>query len=250
MEIYSNRSVLIVDDEEYSRLYLETMLKDLYPGIVLKVASTAKEAEQLMYANNYDALFLDVEMPGKSGIVILNELRGKGKMYPVIYVSAYERFEFARKALQLNATDYLVKPVSSTDLKAATDKAFAMWDKFGRGVAEDNEDRSRFCLITAKGHRYFLPHEVVYFSTKGRYANVYYMDGGTDALNRSITALEEVLPKPEFQQVSRQCIVNMSFVRYFSKKNKTITLMCGNDFVEIDRIFPKVFEELLLNKEE
>ncbi len=254
MEINSNRTVLIVDDEEYSRLYLATMLNELYPGIVIKAASTAREAEQLIYSQDYDTLFLDVEMPGKSGITILNELREKGKAYPVIYVSAYERFDFARRAIQLNATDYLVKPVSGFDLKLATDKAFAEWDNREKPVfataPEESEDRSRFCLITAKGHRYFLPHEVVYFSTTGRYASVFYVDGSMDALNRSLTALNESLPKPEFQQVSRQYVVNMSFVRYFSKKNKTITVMCGNDFVELDRIFPKVFEELLPNKEE
>jgi len=252
MGVYSNRTVLIIDDEEYSRLYLTTMLKELYPGIVIKAANTAREAEQLLYAQDYDTLFLDVEMPGKSGIAMLNELRANGKMYPVIYVSAYERFDFARRAIQLNATDYLVKPVSGNDLKIATDKAFEEWDS--REVVatriDESDDRNRFCLITAKGHRYFLPQEVVYFSTTGRYASVYYVDGGTDALNRSLTALYESLPKPEFQQVSRQCVVNMSFIRYFSKKNKTITVLCGNDFVELDRIFPRVFENLLPNKEE
>lgn len=112
--------ILVVDDEQFARLDLHYMLKALPQVASVTECSNATEALEQLQEDAFDVIFLDIEMPGLSGlkaVQIINRLR-----HPplVVFVTAYD--EHAVKAFELNAVDYLVKPFSARRLEQAVQK--------------------------------------------------------------------------------------------------------------------------------
>lgn len=106
--------VLIVDDEYPAREQLRHALEK-YPELeIIGEATSAREAFQLIEAVEYDALFLDINLPGASGLELARAVREKGSGIKYVFVTAFE--EYAVEAFRLRATDYLLKPVSEERL--------------------------------------------------------------------------------------------------------------------------------------
>ena len=108
MEHWPHASLLVVDDEPGMRNFLH---KTLAPraGLVLTAAS-AEEAEQLLQRHRFDLLVLDITLPGKSGITLLQELRAAGNPCEVVLITAFADLETAIEALRAGAGDFLLKP--------------------------------------------------------------------------------------------------------------------------------------------
>jgi two-component system LytT family response regulator len=102
---------LIVDDEELAREDLKILLKDFSEIEIIGEADSVEEAKILIEETNPDLIFLDIQMPGKSGIELLEEIKTNAK---VIFVTAYD--EYAIRAFEVNAQDYLLKPVNKERL--------------------------------------------------------------------------------------------------------------------------------------
>src|SRR6187397_1324184 len=108
---------LIVDDERLARKELMKLLED-HPSIeVVGEAMNAEEATQLVNDLNPDLLFLDIQMPGKTGFQLLEEL---DSVPLVVFTTAYD--EFALKAFEVNALDYLLKPIQADRLSETVSK--------------------------------------------------------------------------------------------------------------------------------
>ena len=107
-ERWPNASVLVVDDEPGMRNFL---LKTLAPrtGLVM-VAASAEEAESLLQRHRFDLVVLDITLPGKSGIALLQQLRAEGKGCEVVLITAFADLETAIEALRAGAGDFLLKP--------------------------------------------------------------------------------------------------------------------------------------------
>src|SRR6188768_4147863 len=108
---------LIVDDERLARKELMKLLED-HPMIeVVGEAMNAEEATQMVNELNPDLLFLDIQMPGKTGFQLLEEL---DSVPLVVFTTAYD--EFALKAFEVNALDYLLKPIQQERLTETVSK--------------------------------------------------------------------------------------------------------------------------------
>lgn len=241
----TKKKILIVDDEEKSRLYLATILVELFPHFETSMASTPTEALFMLSKQSFDCLFLDVEMPGMTGLELVSQLWQGVSQIPVIFVSAYKRADFIQSALRLNAVDYLDKPVDPFELERAVKKAlFENHTLQSSPIQSTNEPLSRFRLFTDKGDRLVLPNEIAYFETEKRYSRVYFADGTSDSVRTSLSQLIPLLPS-SFLHVGRQYVANIDYVKYFSKTNKTLTLIFNNERVELSKIFPNVFPRLI-----
>jgi len=105
-------TVLIADDEQLERDALRTVIEGVSDGewIVL-AAATGTEATELIGNHRIDLAFLDIAMPGRSGLEVAETLRDRDATAAIVFVTAFDYFEYARTALRLHAEDYLVKPV-------------------------------------------------------------------------------------------------------------------------------------------
>jgi two-component system, LytTR family, response regulator len=238
-----NKRILIVDDEEKARLYLAQIVQELLPGCFIQFASSPVEAIFLLESQSIDLMLLDVEMPGMTGLEMLNGIRPKLNEVPVIFVSAYKRAEFIQSALRLNAVDYIDKPVDPVELETALIKAFTQSENTINIRSANHLKNEKLQLKSIKGIMHFDASEIFFFESHKRDAIVHFVNGMKDVIIKSnLTALTCLLPPDIFKRVSRQYIVNINYIKFESACNKTITLFGDHKTVVLKRIYPDFFK--------
>lgn len=243
--MFDNKKVLIVDDEEKARLYLATIVSELHPKLSIQLAATPTEALFLLKNNCIDLVLLDVEMPGMTGLELVENIRKISNTTPVIFVSAYKRAEFIQRAIRLNAVDYIDKPVDPDELNNALLKAFQTNQNTVQSSKISEQQDNRFCLLTDSGEMFIEANEVVHFKTLKRYSLVYFADGSSKIVRDNLEGLSKKLPANSFLRVSRQHIINVKSIKYVSKSNKSITLQSYNMQIVLDKIYPTVLAILI-----
>lgn len=215
-------TTILIDDETIARTRLRRLLSnydDLF--LIIAEAKNGDEGLEMIKRLKPDVIFLDIQMPGKTGFEILNEL----DVFPiVIFCTAYE--EFALQAFNTMALDYLVKPVEQERLQLTVDKL-----KMARGTVTKSQLNALMDLVgqqveTKKihsiphkiGDRVILikPDKITYFSANEKYVDFYTLDGGKYMTELSLRKLEEKLPD-NFKRVQRGVIVNSNHIREFRK---------------------------------
>jgi len=117
------RRMLVVDDHEVVRRGTRQVLAEGFPGATFGEAAAAGEALALLTAERWDLLILDINLPGRSGLEVLEDVRRQWPRLPVLVLSAYPEEEFAVRCLRLGASGYLTKSSASDELVAAARKA-------------------------------------------------------------------------------------------------------------------------------
>jgi DNA-binding NarL/FixJ family response regulator len=115
--------MLVVDDHEVVRRGTRQVLAEGFPGAAFGEAATAADALALLTAERWDLLLLDINLPGRSGLEVLEDVRRLWPRLPVLVLSAYPEEEFAVRCLRLGASGYLTKSSAADELVAAVRKA-------------------------------------------------------------------------------------------------------------------------------
>ena len=200
---------LLIDDERLARSELRRLLA-AFPGIkVAGEAANAKQAREQMAALKPDLLFLDVQMPGETGMELLESL--EPPVPHVIFTTAYD--EFAVKAFELNAIDYLLKPVDPARLAAAVDR---LPSTKGLGRAKpatagrlDGKDK----VFVREGERCWFVEvaQIRLLESEGNYTRVHFGEAQPQ-LFRSLNAMEERLDPRHFFRANRRQIINTAWI--------------------------------------
>jgi two-component system LytT family response regulator len=204
---------ILVDDEPLAVAELQSMLKHHEDIEIVATSYDAKDALTKIQHLQPQLLFLDINMPGKNGFDLLGEL---DEAPEVIFVTAYD--QFAIKAFEVNALDYLLKPVNPDRLAEAIVKVAR---KFSDTKNSEEKLTIQKRIFIKDGEQcFFVPLSEIYFiESVGNYARVYYQDK-KPLLHKSLNYLEEKLPDEFFFRASRQQMFNVSFVKnivpYFS----------------------------------
>lgn len=201
--------ILIVDDERLARSELHKLI-DAYPEIEdVYEADGATEAKKLLDKLDIDLMFLDIHMPGKDGFELLEELTMVPK---VIFVTAYD--EYAIKAFEFNALDYLLKPVDERRFSEAMHKFLSEHDK--KKKPEGNEDllKPEDKVFVKDGDKcWFVKLEdIALLESEGNYVRVYFKEFKPLIL-RSLNNLEKRLDTKKFFRANRKFIINLDWVK-------------------------------------
>lgn len=122
--------VLIADDEPIERQVISKKINGFFPDQVeIFLAENGVEAVKEFKNNNCQIALLDIAMPGKSGLEAAEEIRGIDQNCSIIFLTAFDEFSYAKKAIEVKALDYLLKPGSDEDLISAFEEAFSIADK-------------------------------------------------------------------------------------------------------------------------
>jgi len=240
---------LIVDDERLARRELRRLVEPRAAVTVVGEAANADEAEAAVHEDNPDLLLLDVQMPGDSGFDLLERLDA---VPHVVFVTAYD--EYAIRAFEVNALDYLVKPVEPERLEEAieTVQARAAEDRPQAVGAEDEEPRAPLTaedqVFVKDGERCWFVQlaDVRLFEAAGNYTRLYF-DGEEPLIHRSLSYLEDRLDPDRFFRASRQHILNLRWVddvTPWAKDKLKATLEDGTE-VELSRRRSRAFREQL-----
>lgn len=197
---------LLIDDEPLALAELKNMLRVHAEIEILDVAMNATTAIEKIKDHKPDLIFLDINMPGKNGFDLLEELE---ETPLVIFVTAYD--QFAIKAFDVNALDYLLKPINADRLAEAIEKIKKLISLTAIKHHKLSIDKRIF--IKDGELCFFIPlAEIFLIESVGNYARVYYQNK-KPLLHKSLNQLEEKLPDSHFFRASRQYIINVFFIK-------------------------------------
>ncbi|HZD59499.1 MAG TPA: response regulator [Anaerolineae bacterium] len=201
---------LIVDDEAPARSELRYMLERVPNVQVVGEATNATEALELIKALNYDLVFIDVQMPGLSGLDVVAATKELERAPAIIFVTAYS--EYALKAFELDAVDYLLKPIDEDRLNQAVAKVDKRKDPQPRASKTEPLIEIERIPVESRGKTLLLPmQDVVYISSRNDIVFVHTAEN-TYITRFTLKALEERLRNKSFLRVHRGYIVNLSHV--------------------------------------
>lgn len=233
---------LIVDDERLARKELIKLLEE-HPSIeVVGEAMNADEAEQMVNELNPDLLFLDIQMPGRTGFQLLESLDSAPL---VVFTTAYD--EFAMKAFEVNALDYLLKPIHPERLAEAVQKINEK-EKSRGGRSKDKKLGLEDQVFVKDGDRCWFVSltNIRLFESDGNYIKVYF-DGNRPMIHKSLNALDEKLDERAFFRASRKHIINLSWVDSIEPwfNGGLMVKLKGGDKVEVSRRQAAKFKDMM-----
>jgi two-component system, LytTR family, response regulator len=238
---------IIIDDERLARNELRKLLIDFPEIEVVAEGANANEGLEKIETINPDLVFLDIQMPGKTGFDMLAEL---DKAPHVIFTTAYD--EYALKAFEVNALDYLLKPVEPRRLADAIQKLHIQEEKelaMGGDVTINREMLHEDDQVFVKdGERCWFVKlsEIRLFESVGNYAKVFF-GPNKPLILKSLNALEERLDEKTFFRANRKHIVNLRLIDkiepYFN--GGLLLEMKGGEKIEVSRRQTVKFKEMM-----
>ncbi|MDG1104986.1 MAG: LytTR family transcriptional regulator DNA-binding domain-containing protein [Cyclobacteriaceae bacterium] len=238
---------IIIDDERLARKELNNLLEN-YPEIeIVDQAVNADEALEKIIQLDPELIFLDIQMPGKTGFELLEELE---KVPKVIFTTAYDAF--AIKAFDVNALDYLLKPIQEERLKDTITKVLAVQastlaDRAQGGVSEIKHQLGMNDQVFVKdGDRCWFINlkEIRLFESDGNYIKVYF-NNVKPMIHKSLNALDEKLDERSFFRASRKHIINLSWIETIETwfNGGLLVQLKGGEKVEVSRRQAARFKE-------
>jgi two-component system, LytTR family, response regulator len=212
--------VLIVDDEPLARKFIRRMLKDERDVDVLGEASNGKEAVAMIDKHDLDVVFLDVQMPEMDGFAVLESIPAN-KMPEIIFTTAYE--QYAIRAFELHALDYLLKPFDQARFKDAIKHAkerLRSKQSAGRlqigALLESIRNKPEFLervVIKAGGRITFLnTREINWIEADDKYVHLH-TDKSNSMVRQTLSAMETQLDPKKFRRIHRSAIVNVERIK-------------------------------------
>ncbi len=206
---------LLIDDERLARNELRRLLAAFPELEIVGEAANAKQAREQIAERAPDLIFLDVQMPGETGMELLESLEPPAP--EVIFTTAYD--EFAVKAFDLNALDYLLKPVDPARLAAAMEKLRVKRAGVASGgeasVGKTARDRlaAEDKVFVREGDRCWFVEvkSIRLLESEGNYTRVHF-DAAQPQLFRSLNAMEERLDPKYFFRANRRQIINLAWI--------------------------------------
>ncbi|MFY0687722.1 MAG: response regulator [Cyclobacteriaceae bacterium] len=233
---------IIVDDERLARKELLNLLEQ-YPEIeVIDEAVNADDAFEKITEKNPDLIFLDIHMPGKTGFELLQEL---DKAPRVIFTTAYD--EYAIKAFDHNAMDYLLKPIQEDRFKAALQKVLsAQKPTKGKSGKDSRVLGINDQVFVKDGDKCWFVRleDIRLFESDGNYIKVYF-NNFKPMIHKSLNALDERLDDRSFFRASRKHIINLSWVESIETwfNGGLLVQLRGGEKVEVSRRQAARFKE-------
>ena len=212
---------LIVDDQAMAREHLRRLLKDEPDIEVVGICASGKEAVEAVRKQSPDVVFLDVQMPEMNGFDVLAQLKDEKKLPAVIFVTALN--EFAVKAFEVHALDYLVKPADPARLKDAIERAKTQLSERQTGqiteqlahLMEDLKNPRGAERITVKSEGRVLlikTEDVSWIEAADNYVKLH-VGAESHLVRETMSAIEERLSPEKFLRISRSTIVNVERIK-------------------------------------
>ncbi len=223
-------NTMIVDDEPFVRKDLHNMLlvnnalSEENKINVICEAGTIEEAKKLLLENSLDLVFLDIQLRGGTGFDLIPYI---DTSVDIIFVSAFD--EYALRAFDINAFDYILKPVTSSRLaealvrisekkKSSADKEERLTERVPKSGRLNPGDS---IMIKSNSTRFFIClHDIIAISSiGGNYASIIMNNGDKLVSRRTMKEWETCLPETAFIRIHRSTIINISFIKHIACEN-------------------------------
>lgn len=223
-------NVLIVDDESTARLALRGVLEEHFPQVHIQAeVKNVPEAVKEIHQNEPDVVFLDIEMPGYSGLELLDFFpQGKIKA-KIIFVTAYQ--DFALQAFELAAVDYILKPVDQKQIQRALGRISPLNGEYLEALkANITAGRpKKLSLPTKSGVEILNVDDILYLKADGSYTHLFMTNGSKLTASKRLSEFERLLNTGNFMRVHRSHMVNLYQIKRIGKDSGDYLIMSNGD---------------------
>jgi two-component system LytT family response regulator len=245
----NNIKAIIIDDEERARNTLSSLLLNYCPEVnILATCSNVPDGVLAINKHKPDVVFLDIEMPDYNGFELLGFFREID--FDIIFVTAYS--EYAIKAFEISAVDYILKPIDIDQLKNSVEKL--KQKKLHSQMQEQIEllkesykgdDIRKIALSMSNGLTFVEIADIVLLEADGAYTTFYLKDGQKIVVSKKLKFYEDILSnRSYFFRTHRSYFINVNFIKTYTRSENSI-LMENGFSVTISRDRKQEFEALL-----
>ncbi len=240
---------IIIDDEQRARDTLKSLLSDFCPSVqVITSCSNVPDGVLAINKHKPDVVFLDIEMPDYNGFELLGFFRDID--FEIIFVTAYS--EYAVKAFEVSAVDYLLKPVDIDQLKNAVEKLKVKKQQTNMQerleLMKDSfkgEEVRKIALPVSDGLLFVEVADIVMLEADGAYTQLYLKNGSKILISKKLKFFEDILATRRiFFRSHRSHLINVNFMKKYTRSEGTI-LMDNQAHVSLSRERKIDFEILL-----
>lgn len=247
---------ILVDDEERARRSLQTLLNMHCPDVsIIDQCANVPKAVLAIKQHQPDVVFLDIEMPEFSGFELMNFFDTVN--FEIIFVTAYS--EYAIKAFECSAVDYLLKPVQVEKLITAVDKAKNRVKnsnmKQRLEVLQQNfqsDEFSKIALPISDGLLFVEVNTIAVLQAEGAYTYVYLADGAKLLVSKKLKFFEDLLMlRKNFFRIHRSHLINLNYIKKYNRLDNAIEMDNGINMPvskERKKEFEESFREIRIGK--
>lgn len=236
MSIYK---AIIIDDEYWARITLRDKVEDFPEIEVIGEAASVAEGVKLLGEITADILFLDIELTDGTGFDLLNQSEFNGK---VIFVTAFD--SYAIRAFEINALDYLLKPISENRLRDAIERIN------NTSIPADNEHSIELkandrLMVTHRSYIHFVKvSDIVLISASQDYTSLHTIENKEYLVNKTMNEWERRLPEESFCRIHRSYIINFDFIEKTFKLSPNAANIFIKGFEEPFRVSRSYYHKL------
>lgn len=232
---------IIVDDEQKA---IESLKKNLLAHKKIHcvgVYSDPDEAIEQILTEKPDVLFLDIQMPEKTGFDVVKEIRSDHYSPHIIFVTAYEKY--AIEAIRHAAFDYLLKPVHSTELAQAIERIEKQQENLDfpakiERLIDKLSQTKQLKFNTSSGFIVLDTDDIIYCQACRNYCEIYLTDDRHEVLTMSMNNIGMLLPESSFFRISRFHIINLKYLARVERRTHTAFLTVDSETTEL-KISPR-----------
>jgi two-component system LytT family response regulator len=232
---------IIIDDEAHNIGNTRTLLQNFCPQVqVVATAASADEGIAAIHTHRPDLIFLDIQMPERTGFDLL-------KAFPkidfeIIFITAFDQYGI--QAIKFSALDYLLKPIDHEELKKAVEKAIDTLtakrknhsiDNLLEYIKKGNRDLPKIALPTLNEIMYVKVDEIIRCEASNNYTNFFLSDGGRVLVCKTLKEFSELLKPYEFLRTHQSHLVNIHYVKSYLKEDGGTLLMKDGSKIPISR---------------
>jgi len=238
----SRIKTILVDDEPFGLQALEKLIEINCPEVsVVGIAMNAQQAEEKINQLKPELVFLDIKMPGKSGIDLLHDLDSFS--FEVIFVTAFD--DYVMQAFQFSAIDYLLKPIDEDQLVKAVNRAA---ERINSKAENDSVEtlmhnlrqlrqpmKMKLCIPSIKGFQVVELKDIMYCEASSSYTNFHFSNRSLICASKPIHEYETLLQDSFFIRIHKSYLVNIEYIREYLKGDGGSVILMNGQEIEVSR---------------
>lgn len=233
---------IIIDDEKECIDSLSFDLNAHCPQVeVIEKCQGGKDGVKAIIKHQPDLVFLDIDMPFVNGFDVLEMVPNID--FEVIFTTAYDKY--ALQAFKISAVDFLLKPIDTDELKNSIDKVQLLKEN-GNAQKQinfliqqmrdlENNNVKKIALPTFDGLEFINLDDIIYCKSDGAYSNVFFVDGTKLYISKTLRYLEDALCDFHFFRVHNSFIINLHYIKKYSKTDGGMIIMNNGALVKVSR---------------
>ncbi len=227
---------VIIEDEEQSRSSLQSLINEFCENVtVIDTADSVMTGVKSINRHQPDVIFLDIQMPGQNGFELLEYFPEPS--FEVVFTTAYS--EYAVKAFELSATDYILKPIGIQNLRKAVKKVFEKRDltltqKRLQVLKENiNNLEHKIALPTKSGYSFIDLQNLIRCEAQSNYTMFFLKNNEKILVSKTLKVYEDILSEFNFIRINRSQLVNMNHICKYGRQKNPILIMSDNSELNV-----------------